>query len=444
MRHPKIIVVLLFSLFTISFAYLNTERHAITHAQVDAARNLTPSASADDIAALVQGNSEFAFDLYQQIAANEDGNIVFSPYSISMAFAMLYAGAEGDTAAQMADVMHFNLPPDRFHTAFNALDLILQPTIAEPPPPSPMPLADRAPFPPQELTLNLANSLWGQQGMVFEQQYLDQITLNYGSRVNLVDFVNAPDIAHQTINDWIEQATNGKITGIPPREAITPMTRLVLANAIYFRANWTYQFYEENTIDGSFNLVDGNNVTVPLMVHRDGFKGCVRGDDFTALELSYGVAPITTAMLILIPDEGQYQQFETKISTDTITNVLWQIEFSPQITFIMPRFDFESEINLKAVLSNTEMASSFAIDADFRGISPETLFLDSASHKAIISVDERGTEASAVTSIGVTGSPIDPKTCGEEVIADRPFMFVIYHRDTKAILFLGRVMNPAA
>jgi serpin B len=407
-------------------------------AQMQVTREVAPPV--DNLPALVAGNTEFAFDLYHQIAAEQDGNLIFSPHSISMAFAMVYAGARGETATQMADTLHYMLPLEQLHPAFNALDLALTP----PEKPLPTPTLPRSfnESPADDLALNIANGLWRQEGYSFEQAYLDTLGLNYGAELGLVDFSTDPAGAQRAISQWVEEATEGRIKNMPPPEAITPQTRLVLANAIYFKGEWTWPFNEEKTQEGTFHLQDGSEITVPMMVSASTMKQCGQGDGYYAIRLTYGQSE-NVAMLILLPDEGKFQDFERTLDTKLFTDTLAGLEDTNALIFSMPRFKFESEVDLHETLSGMGMTAPFGEGADFTGMSASGgLSVGYAGHKATISVDEQGTEATGATVVmtllfaALTG-------CDNEVTVDRPFVFAIYDVETGAILFLGRVMNPA-
>ncbi len=190
--------------------------------QSDKPRITNPSASPDDLAALTAGNSAFAFSLYQ-VLRSQTGNLLFSPFSISEALAMTYAGARGETAQQMAAALHFTLPPERLHPAFNALDQLLNPPAS-----SAQNAAD------QGFKLSVVNALWGQQGFTFQPAFLDILSQDYGAGMRLLDFKDAAEPSRQTINTWVSDQTQQKIQNLLPPGSVQPTTRLVLTNAVYF------------------------------------------------------------------------------------------------------------------------------------------------------------------------------------------------------------------
>ncbi|MBZ0307454.1 MAG: serpin family protein, partial [Anaerolineae bacterium] len=226
--------------------------------------------------ALVEGNNAFAFDLYQAVRT-EDGNLIFSPFSVSQALAMTYGGARGETESQMAGALHFTLPQEALHPTFGALTQDFN-TRAETP--------INSESEGQRLQLNIANSLWGQQGFPFRQDYLDLMSANYEAGLQQVDFAADPEGARQQVNQWVEDQTENRIQNIVPQDAFNAMTRLVLANAIYFQASWLEAFEESQTQDDVFNLLDGSTVTVPMMTQKEDL-GYFAGEGYQVAELRY-------------------------------------------------------------------------------------------------------------------------------------------------------------
>lgn len=433
MRSLTILLIIVLSLISAR----PTEDDAKDGAFPPAGQARIPASDAD-FAALVDGNTAFAFDLYHQLAADNDDNLIFSPYSISLAFAMLYAGAGGETEAQMAETLHFDLKPEQLHAAFRSLDPILQPPA--PPAPTPTPSSDDrfAYSPAENLTVSIANGIWGQEGFPFENAYLDVLVQDYGADMRTVDFSGNPDAAHQIISQWVEEATWGRINDTPPREAITPETRLALTNAIYFKGEWTYPFTGSGS--GVFHTIDNRGVSVTMMGNNSAWMECARGEDYYAIQLRYGASE-SASMLVLIPDTGRFHEVETALDAALFQDVRGAVESTNMLTFRMPRFQFESEHDLRSTLSAMGMPSVFGNDADFSGISPNPLFVGYAGHKATISVDEQGTEATGTTSVFL---PIMAAyaECENMVAADRPFIFAIV-QNPGTVLFLGRVMDPS-
>jgi serpin B len=395
--------------------------------QSSLARDASPSASSDDQARLAAGNLAFAMDLYQQLAARP-GNLFFSPYSISQALAMVYGGARGQTEQQMAAGMHFSLPQALLHPAFNALD---------------QQLAERASAVQDEgqgFQLNIANATWGQSGFPFLSSYLDLLATNYGAGLQAVDFANNPEGARQDINDWVAQQTQDKIKDIVPQGAIDAFTRLVLANAIYFKASWMLPFDKSATQDSAFTTLDGSQVTVPMMSLQQDKLNYLKGDGYQAVALPYVDGNV--AMVLLVPDQAKFSAFEASLDASNLQSILDGLQYT-DVNLKMPRFTVESSFSLGETLAKMGMGDAFnAGQADFSGMDGQRdLYVSSVIHKAYASVDEAGTEAAAATVAIMSLTAIMP---GEPVslTIDRPFIFIIYDQPTQAIMFAGRITNP--
>jgi serpin B len=392
-------------------------------------RNPNPQVTAADLEQLTTGNTDFALDFYQAVRPTS-GNVVYSPYSISLAFAMTYGGARGKTATRMADVLHYPMPGDQFHPAFNALDLDL----AGRPEQVPNVEAD------ERFQLSIANSLWGQDGWPFLQEYLDLLAVNYGAGMRLVDFKGAPENARKQINDWVSDQTGDRIKDIIPPGTIDPLTRLVLANAIYFKATWEYEFDANKTSGEPFILLDGESVSVPMMKMKTGKNlTYAAGEGWQAVSLPYKGG--LTEMVVIVPDAGNFVTFESSLTADRYTRILAALQ--PQdVTISMPKYTFETQFGLKEILSGMGMQEAFDSNtADFSGIDGQKdLVISEAIHKAFIAVDEKGTEAAAATVIimGMTALPME----GIKLTIDRPFFFFIRDVPSGTILFMGRVVDP--
>lgn len=407
---------------------------AQTPAEVVPVRADVPRATAtdvtdDELAALVAGDTAFAFDLYRRTAG--DTNLVLSPYSVAAALTMTYAGARGDTAAQMRDVLHLGLGDDRIHTARNELDLRITAPV------EPAPGDDRQPF-----TLRVANSLWGQQGYPFLDEFLTLLAENYGAGMNLVDFVGAAEEARQTINAWVERETEGRITDLIPEGVIDDLTRLVLVNAIWFKANWQVPFDPALTADAAFTTVAGDEVTVPMMA-ADLRTDYVEGDGYAAVRLRYAG---DASMLVVVPDPGRFDDVASRLDPDLVAEIDRGLA-EHQVDLRMPRFSFRANVALADVLKELGMVAAFTEPslpggADFTGMAEtRELFIKAVAHQAFIAVDEEGTEAAAATAVVVGLESLPPPATLD---VDRPFLFLIRHDSTGEILFLGQVTDPSA
>jgi serpin B len=387
---------------------------------------LTPATNAADMTSLVDGNSAFAFNLYQALK-DTDGNLFYSPYSISEALAMTYGGANGDTEKQMAGTLQFTLPQSQLHPAFNSLDLQL---------------AQRGQgaqgTDEKGFQLHVVNAIWGQQGFKFTSQYLDLLAQNYGAGLRVLDFGKSPEPSRQTINQWVSDQTEAKIQDLLPQGSITDLTRLVLTNAIYFNAAWQSQFQKEATADGQFTLLDGSQVTVPMMQQTKSFN-YAEGDNYQAVELPYDGNELS--MVIMLPKADQFKTFEAALTSQQVDTILGSLQ-SNEVNLTMPKFTVESEFNLKKTLSDLGMPLAFdESQADFSGIDGQKdLYISDVVHKAYVTVDEKGTEAAAATGIVVSTSAMPAKIY--DVTLNHPFIFFIRDIQTGAILFIGRVLNP--
>jgi serpin B len=390
----------------------------------DRDRLTSPDVAEADLAELVAGNSAFAFDLYQAIR-EEESNLFYSPYSISLALAMTYAGAHGETEHQMADTLHYALPQERLHPAFNALGLELGRR------------AEGGEGQEGGFRLNIANSIWGQTGYSFLPEFLDILAENYGAGLRVLDFVSASEDSRLSINDWVSDETESKIEDLLPPNSITSQTVLVLTNAIYFNAAWSSPFSEGLTHDGTFHLLDGSQDTVPMMGQTEYF-GYAEGETYQAVELPYEGQELS--MVILLPEAGSFEEFAGKLDAERVASMLTDIA-PQQVHLTMPRFTYESGFSLKETLAAMGMPAAFSA-ADFSGMDgTRSLFIDDVIHKAFVSVDEAGTEAAAATAVTVARAAL---TQPKDVKVDRPFVFMIRDIETGAVLFLGHVVHPSA
>jgi serpin B len=359
----------------------------------------------------------FGTDLYRQLAtAQPTANVVVSPTSIAVALSMAAAGASGTTLAEMIDTLRVD-DGDSMHRAMNALDTAL---VALGTPPT---------------ELSIANSMWLQDDLAFEQAFLDTLATEYGAAAELVNFKASPEAARVAINDWVAGRTKDRITDLIPPDAITVDTRLALVNAIYLKAAWLAPFDPEVTTDRPFTTATGDSIQVPTMTRTMEMQYAT-GDGWVAVELPY--ADSTLAMLIFLPEDQFLAEFESIFLVSDATQYL-----APQrVQLAMPRFDFASALSLPDTLAALGMDTAFTDTADFTGITTDVpLRISAVVHQANITVAEAGTEAAAATAVGAeaTSAPV-----GEPIMVtiDRPFVFAIRDRVTEAVLFLGRVADP--
>jgi serpin B len=413
---------------------LRSQKQRITSPDVDTA----------DMATLVEGNSSFAFELYQTLTkdtSNDEGNLFYSPYSISLALVMTYAGARDETEQQMARTLHFILPQDRLHPACNNLDIKL---------------SNRGkgakgkggkPF-----QLNIANAIWGQEDYEFLPEFLDLLATNYGAGLRTVDFKSAPEDSRIAINNWVSDETKDRINDLIPQGGIDTFTRLVLTNAIYFNAAWQHAFKKGDTKEGPFYLLHGGEVTVPMMRQTASFS-YTEGDVYQAIELPYDGYELS--MIILLPLPGKFETFEKSLDTQLIDNIMKNLE-TYDVVLTMPRYKFESSsFSLKTTLTDMGMPVAFVEPptesgacspkyANFSGMTGKCdLYIGDILHKAFVAVDETGTEAAAGTAVIMMGAGAPAPGPVVHMIVDHPFIFLIRDIETGTILFVGRMMNPS-
>lgn len=399
---------------------------AIELAMADVARS--PASDADARAAAAAINT-FAFDLHRALA-EDGGNVVFSPTSIAIALAMARAGARGETAVQMDAVLRAVASDD--HAAWlNGLDQALASR-------SGTFLDDERNE--HELLLDIANASFAQRDYPLEKAYLEALASRFGAGLYLVDFMADPEAARQQINAWARERTQERIPEVLQPPDVTSDSRLALVNAIYLKAPWQRVFEEKRTTTESFIRADGSRVDVPLM-HSPGSAACATGEGWGAFELPY--LGNTMSMLVIVPDD--LEAFEAGLGPEVLAATLLAFETQIAVPDVaLPRFEVETRANVASLLAALGMPDAFdPAAADFSGMTTaDRLYVGRVIHQANISVDEKGTEAAAVTVVGMDTGGGPPDVC--TVRADRPFLFAVRDRDTGAILFLGRVVDPSA
>jgi serpin B len=380
-----------------------------------------PEPPSADVRAVAGDNNRFAFDLYARLRTGQSGNLFFSPASLSTALAMTYAGARGQTAEQMAQVLHFAQPQEKLHPAFGELPRYWGVGAKE-----------------RGYRLSVANRLWGQQGYHFLPGFLAVTREQYGAELAQIDFARQTELARRRINAWVEEQTQSKIRDLISPGVFGPLTRLVLTDAIYFKGDWAEPFRKEATQVAPFQISAGQKTDVPLMYRKDDFRYWA-GDGLKVLELPYGEGDL--AMLVLLPEEIEgLSALEARLTTDNLAR--WQSGLRKQeVRVHLPRFALTSQFQLAGVLKAMGMTRAFTPgEADLSGMSSEEeLFVSAVIHKAFVDVNEEGTEAAAATAIAIEAraAPREPT-----VFCDHPFVFLIRDNRTGSILFLGRLMDP--
>ena len=379
---------------------------------------------------VIAGLHRFAGDLYGQLAA-EQGNVVFSPYSVGVALGMTLSGAGGRTADEMRGVLGV-ADSDRFHSGLNALTAYIE-GLGGP--------HERTDGSKAELALDAANQLYGQEGVGWEGDFLDLLAREYGAGLRTVDYRGAPERARALINEWVAGRTHNRIPELIPNGVLDPLTRLVLVNALYLKAPWEFPFEKSLTESMPFQLADGSRVDVDTMVQPMLRTTMTRGDGWRAARLPY--AGGTVAMTLVLPEPGHMRPVERLLTSGGLADVMAS---GPRamLDLRLPRWTFRTQAPLNGVLLRLGMQSAFDPHAaDFRPMTTEDLdlYVSAVLHEAFVAVDEEGTEAAAATAVVMreTSAPVT-----EPFHVDRPFLFVIHDVRHGAPLFLGRVNDPTA
>jgi len=385
-------------------------------ARSPAARRATTPA---DAAPAADSLNRFGMDLYRLAASVTTGNLVLSPTSIASALTMAAAGAQGSTLDEMVATLRID-DPATIHHAMNALTAELERRSTD------------------KVTLAMANSMWAQNGFQIETPFLDVLAAEYGAGLQLVDYADDPDGSRREINGWVDDRTAGRIPELLSEDIITKDTRLTLVNAVYVKAPWLQQFDADATTDGTFATSADNLVRLPMMSMTE-FLPYATGDGWQAVELAYEGGELS--MLVFLPEEGFLADFEQIFLPTDATQYLTPT----RVHLTMPRFDIKTATSLRDLLDALGMKLAFTDDADFSGISTAVpLEISAVVHQANITVDEAGTEAAAATAVVMqpTAAPA-PEEEPVEMLVDQPFVFVLRDRTTEAILFIGRVGEPA-
>ena len=374
---------------------------------------------------LVMGNTKFALNLFEKLKS-EKGNLFFSPYSISTALAMTYAGARGKTASQMAKTLCFKLEQAQLHPAFAKIDLKLK--------------SDQE-IEPGSCLLYTANSLWPQDTYLFLKNYTNLLLKTYNVIITPVNYKKDTEKVRKEINKWVEEKTNEKIKDLIQPGYLDPLTRLTLVNAIYFKGNWASQFNKELTKDAPFWITPKKSKNVPMMHKKEKF-GYGERDSLQILELPYRGKDIS--MFVLVPFEKDgLDRIQKNLTVEKLSE--WTMSTSKkEIQVYLPKFKVTSEFDLSKTLKSMGMVNAFKENvANFSGMDGKKkwLYISSVIHKAFVDVNEEGTEAAAATAVlmRAMAMPEPPPV----VRADHPFLFVIRENSKQNILFIGRIVDPS-
>ena len=367
---------------------------------------------------VIDANNQFALELYTELSKNGKENIFYSPYSIFAALGMTYEGAKGETKDEIKSVFHF---PE---------DSTLRPNFAK--------IYNDINKNEEDYELRTGNALWVQKDYPFLEDYINIVEKYYGGKVSNLDFVKETEKSRQTINNFIEEQTNGKIKDLIPKGVLDYLTRLVLTNAIYFKGTWQWEFNPKNTEEVDFKITPTDIVKVPMMYMKPEKAKFNYADleDLQILELPYKGEKIS--MLILLPKDNlediqpltieKLKEWKSQMKKETLDEIY------------LPKFEFDTKYFMKEILSDMGMPTAFEMDADFSGMDgTKSLYIKEVIHQAYVKVDEKGTEAAAATGVVMELTSIMPKNIFR---ADHPFIFIIQQNDTGNILFLGRVNDP--
>jgi len=393
----------------------------------------SPSSTNERIGELVAGNAGFAFDLHEQLTVADDvDNVFISPYSISMALAMTYGGAGGETDMAMRETLGFSLG-DETHPAFGELQAALDARAT----------TDSSGGSEESevdaFQLEVANALWGSADYPFAEAYLDLVDEHYGGGFNEADFGSDPEAERERINQWVVDQTEDRIQDLIPEDRLSAQTVLVLTNAIYFMAGWQLPFDPEDTTESTFRGLDGSESTVSMM-HQNLRTDYADLPGVQAIELTYVGGEVS--MVVIVPDEGEFESIHRELSGSTLFGIFEALgDASGDLR--MPKFEYEFDTELSEALKTMGMGAAFGPGADFSEMvtSGGGPGIDDVFHKAFVSVDEEGTEAAAATSVSMIESA--PPT-SFDLTVDRPFLFCIRDRPTDAVLFLGQVTDVSA
>jgi serpin B len=399
----------------------------------------TPRPSPYSAENVVDANNGFALDLYAQLAQDTDGNLFFSPYSISSALAVTYEGARGQTADEIRSVFHF--PENRtfmregFAGTIAAID-----------------------SGSSKYTLRTSNALWAEKTFPFLPEYVSIAEETYGAKTTNLDFINRPDESRMIINRWVEDQTEDKIRDLLPDGSISPTTRLVITNAIYFKGTWVKQFDANKTTDEDFRTGSGTTVRVPMMQRTDvdAIYRYNETDTLQVLAMPYGSGNgaqqskpyepgkgTQLSMLVLLPRNGDLDAVGRSLDLASLDELSQHLRYR-RVMVYFPKFTMQTKYSLPDALGAVGMPMAFTGAADFSGMDGrQDLYIDDVIHQAYVDVNEEGTEATAATGGGMSLSSYRTEKEPVPVFrADHPFIFLIKDDETGNILFMGRVENP--
>ena len=371
------------------------------------------------VGAIVNGNTAFALKMHQELCSKE-GNFFFSPYSISSALGMTYAGARNNTEKEMKEALHFPGGRNELCTSFGKLQEELN-----------------AVQKTGDIKLSIANAIWAEKRYDFLPDYMDLVQKDYKSKIALADFAGHAERERKMINAWVENQTNDKIKTLIPMDVLDSLTRMVLVNAIYFKGDWASMFKESNTHEQEFYVTNEKAVKVKMMYQKGDFK-LAEDENTQALEMMYKGDHIS--MLVLLPKQkNKISTLEKTLTAEMLNGLITKLR-KTEVKVSFPKFKIETRYDLVPPFMNLGMKDAFSKRSDFSGMDgTKDLFISAILHKAFVEVDETGTEAAAATAIimALTSVSNEPR-----FTADHPFLFLIRDNATGSILFMGRMVDP--
>ena len=388
------------------------------------ARDMNPTVSAADLDAAVAGNTAFGIKAMEAADPAHTSNAILSPYSITQALALAAVGANGSTRTEIETAMSFSLPQERLNPALNKIELLLA--------------AKARGGTGSTPSMNIVNTVWSQQGYALQPAFLDTIALNFGAGVRQLDFQHASEAARTNINSYIAEQTHDRITELIPGGAVDANTRVVLTNAIWFKADWATGFKDSATANEPFTAAGGTASNVPFM-HRTGRMAAAQAADFDAVDLPYMGGQLS--MTLILPAKGSFDAFLSGLNPARLKQVTSALQDS-LVELSMPKFEINTQPDMSGALRAFGMHDAFdPARADFSNLNgARDLYVAGVFHKAYIGVDERGTEAAVATGVAFEIAAVEffPEA-PRQIKFNRPFIFLIRDRETGLILFMGKI-----
>jgi len=389
----------------------------IVNSKIKLEKKLKPLSAIEKLA---KNNNDFAFNMFEKLQEDNHTNILFSPYSISQALVVTYAGAKAKTKSQIATALHFNDNEQQLHKIFSKLNSNLT-------------------YKNIDYSLDIANSLWLEKDYKLLDRYSNTIKEKYGFQLIPLDYVNEPEKSRQIINSWVQNKTHNKIIDMLSSDNIKRTTKLVIINAIYFNGKWILDFKKRMTRNEPFILENNTSIKIPIMNQLNNFA-YKEGESFQAIELPYKGGKLS--MLVVLPKQGK----ENKV-IENINNIYFNLKdnLSYKLVYLkLPKFEFTTEIySLRKQFEKLGMINAFELIADFGNmVKNQKIKIDNILHKSFIKVDEKGTEASSATAVVMGDGASGPAHPPIRMFINRPFIFFIKDNISNQIIFMGFIKNP--